>query len=63
MRLGEMDPAWVARLLERYPRRELKRHLRVAGAAERRAVPSGRAQWLTRYAAFPMLVAMAPFDE
>jgi hypothetical protein len=63
VRLEQMDPAFVAQLLERHPRLEFKRHLLKAWADERKAVPKGRAQWLTRYAAFPLLVRMAPFEE
>jgi hypothetical protein len=63
VRLEQMDPAFVAQLLERHPRLEFKRHLLKAWADESKAVPKGRAQWLTRYAAFPLLVRMAPFEE
>jgi hypothetical protein len=62
-RLDEVDPAWVARLLERHPRHGLTRHLLRAWRAESRAVPGGRAQWLTRYGAFPLLLRAAPYAE
>jgi hypothetical protein len=62
-RLDELDRAWVAAVLDRHPRLEFKRHLVACWKAEGRAVPHGRARWLTRWAAFPMLVRMAPFDE
>lgn len=62
-RLDELDAAWVAQVLERHPRLEFKRHLLTCWKAEGRAVPHGRARWLTRWATFPMLVRLAPFDE
>jgi hypothetical protein len=62
-RLDELDAAWVAQVLERHPRLEFKRHLLTCWKAEGRAVPRGRARWLTRWATFPMLVRLAPFDE
>lgn len=63
LRLSDLDTAWVDELLQRHPRREFKRHMLKAWAAESAAVPNGRAAWLTRYAAFPLLVKAAPFSE
>jgi hypothetical protein len=62
-RLDELDPAWVDAVLARHPRLEFKRHLRAAWAAECRAVPHGRAQWLNVWATLPLLVRLSPFDE
>ena len=62
-RLEELDPAWVAQILQRHPRHELKRHLLACWAAEAAAMPAGRARWLTTHAAFPMLIRAAPFAE
>jgi hypothetical protein len=62
-RLDELDPAWVAALLQRHPRLEFKRHVRAAWKAESRAVPEGRAKWLSVWAALPLLVRLAPFEE
>jgi len=63
VRLEQMDPAFVARLLERHPRLEFKRHLLKAWADERKGCQRAARKWLTRYAAFPLLVRMAPFEE
>lgn len=63
LRLSDLDAEWVQELLHRHPRLDFKRHMRRAWAAESAAVPNGRAAWLTRYAAFPMLVKAAPFGE
>ncbi|MUM17640.1 phosphohydrolase [Mycobacterium sp. CBMA271] len=63
LRLSDLDAAWVDELLRRHPRLEFKQHMLKAWAAEGAAVPNGRAAWLTRYAAFPMLVKAAPFSE
>ena len=63
LRMSALDADWVAELLRRYPRLGFKRHLLEAWAAECAAVPNGRAAWLTRYARFPLLVKLAPFDE
>ncbi|MEU9808804.1 HD domain-containing protein [Mycobacterium sp. NPDC050853] len=63
LRLSDLEPAWVEELLRRHPRLEFKRHMLKAWAAEGAAVPKGRAAWLTRYAAFPLLVKAAPFTE
>lgn len=62
-RMDELDPAWVDAVLTRHPRLEWKRHMRAAWKAEGRAVPGGRARWLSVWAAFPLLVRLAPFDE
>lgn len=63
LRLSDLDAAWVEELLRRHPRLEFKRHMLKAWANEGAAVPKGRAAWLTRYAAFPLLVKAAPFSE
>lgn len=62
-RLDELDARWVERLLAEYPRHELKKMLLAYWSAESRAVPDGRARWLTTVAGFPVLVRLAPFAE
>ncbi|EFV13429.2 HD domain-containing protein [Segniliparus rugosus] len=62
-RMSELDSAWVDELLARHPRLGFKRRMAEAWAAESAAVPKGRAAWLTRYAAFPLLIKLAPFEE
>ena len=62
-RMSELDAVWVGELLTRHPRLDFKRHVAKAWAAESAAVPNGRAAWLTRYAAFPLLIRLAPFAE
>ncbi|MGW4364664.1 HD domain-containing protein [Nocardia takedensis] len=61
-RLGELDRAWVADLLTRHPRHELKRHLVAAFRAEAAAVPAGRVA-LMLTAGFNLTVRLAPFPE
>lgn len=62
-RIDELSPTWVDDVLVRYPRHDLKRVLAEYWAAESRAVPAGRARWLTVVAGFPLLVKLAPFAE
>lgn len=62
-RMEETDPEFIRAVLARHPRLGFKRHLVRAWAAESRAVPAGRARWLTTHAAFPLLIRAAPFDE
>jgi hypothetical protein len=62
-RLDELDPRWVDAVLARHPRLGFKRVARAAWAAECRAVPRGRANWLRVWASFPTLVRLSPFDE
>jgi len=61
--LQEMDPAWVAEVHARHPRHDLRRHILTAWKAEQQAMPQGRARWITRYGAFPLLLRAAPFNE
>ncbi|MEV6319675.1 phosphohydrolase [Nocardia sp. NPDC051787] len=61
-RLAELDRDWVADLLRRHPRHDLKRHVIAAFEAETKAVPEGRVRWLNG-AGFLTMVRMAPFDE
>jgi hypothetical protein len=63
LRMSELSAQWVDDLLSRHPRLDFKRHLLRAWAAESAAVPDGRAAWMTRYAAFPVLVRLAPYSE
>lgn len=57
------DPSWVDELHRRYPRHDLRRRITAEWNAEARAVPGGRARWLNRYAAFPLLLRLAPYPE
>lgn len=61
--LHVMDPTWVDELHTRHPRQDLRRQITAAWRAEGRVVPDGRARWLTRYAAFPLLLRLAPYAE
>ncbi|WP_433196619.1 HD domain-containing protein [Nocardia sp. CA-107356] len=61
-RFPELDPDWVAQLLQRHPRHEAKRHLIAAFKAEADAVPKGRAALLNSVG-FLQLVRMAPYSE
>ncbi|WP_232839469.1 MULTISPECIES: HD domain-containing protein [Nocardia] len=61
-RVGEFDREWIADLLTRHPRRELKRHLVAAFDAEAKAVPQGRTKLLVT-AGFNQMVRVAPFGE
>jgi len=54
---------WVDAVHARYPRLGFRRHLLAALHAERRAMPTGRIQWLSRYGAFMLLIRAAPFAE
>jgi hypothetical protein len=62
-RMDDLRPDYVEAVLRRHPRLGFKRHLVACWTAEGRAVPRGRARWMTRYASFPMLVRLAPFAE
>lgn len=61
--LHATDPAWVDELHRRHPRHDLRRNMLAVWKEEGRVVPDGRARWLTRYAAFPLLLRLAPYDE
>jgi len=61
--LHEMAADWVDDVHARHPRHDLRRHALVAIRNERKVVPGGRAEWLTRYASFPLLLRAAPFSE
>lgn len=63
VRYDELDPDWLASVLDRHPRLALKSQLLPHWAAAAPALPSGRAHWLTCYAAFPTLVKVSPFSE
>jgi hypothetical protein len=63
VRMHELDPAWVRAVLDRHPRLGFRRRLLAAFKAESKAVPAGRIRWRNRYAAFPLLIRAAPFDE
>jgi hypothetical protein len=62
-RLDEIDPAWLAELLRRYPRLQLKQRLVPALRTEATAVPRGRIHLANRWAAFPLLIRTAPYSE
>nr|WP_065973518.1 HD domain-containing protein [Williamsia herbipolensis] len=61
-RLADLDPTWVAELLERHPRLGFTQHMITALENEAAAVPGGRTRWLLRTAAFRQLIRMAAFD-
>ncbi|WP_406239048.1 HD domain-containing protein [Nocardia sp. NBC_01009] len=61
-RFPELDPDWVAQLLQRHPRHDAKRHLIAAFKAEAEAVPKGRTALLNSVG-FLQLVRMAPYSE
>lgn len=63
VRYDELEPDWLALVLQRHPRLALKSQLLPDWAAAAAAMPTGRAQWLTRYAAFPTLIKVSPFSE
>lgn len=58
-----MPKAFVADVLARHPRLELKKVVRSAWKAQAKAVPGGRQEWLSRWAMFRLLVLIAPFPE
>jgi hypothetical protein len=62
-RIAELDPAWVDDLLLRHPRQDFAEWLEHAWRRESRAVPDGRAAWMSRYAAFTLLIRHAPFPK
>ena len=62
-RLDEIDPAWLAELLQRYPRHRLKQRLVPTLRAEAKAVPRGRIHLANRWALFPLLIRAAPYRE
>lgn len=61
--LHRIDPAFTDELHRRHPRDDLRRKLLKVWAAEGKAVPDGRARWITRYGAFPLLLRAAPYAE
>lgn len=61
--LDRVDPAFTDELHQRHPRHQLRREMLANWKAERRAVPNGRARWLSRYGAFPALLRAAPYSE
>lgn len=61
--LENLDPSWVAEVQSRHPRLGLRRHMLSAWKEECRNVPDGRAHWLNRYAAFPLLLRAAPYPD
>lgn len=62
-RLDEIDPDWLDDLQQHYPRHHLKRQLVPTLRAEAKAVPRGRTHLINRWAAFPLLVRIAPYKE
>lgn len=63
LRLWDLDPVFVQATLARHPRLAMKRHLAACWRAEAHAVPGGRAAFLARWAAFGLIVRLAPFRE
>jgi hypothetical protein len=61
--LEVMPAAYVNSVLERHPRLELKKVVRATWKEQAKAVPGGRQQWLSRWAAIRLLVLIAPFQE
>ncbi|MEV6768770.1 phosphohydrolase [Nocardia sp. NPDC051030] len=62
-RLDEFDPTWVAALLTRYPRLNLKRELITALHAEARAVPNGRLNVVVRLMPASLVMGAAPYSD
>lgn len=60
LRLDELSKDFVAQVLAQQPRDHFKRDIRRAWKVETRAVPDGRAAWLSRYAMMLTLVRIAP---
>ncbi len=58
-----LDPDWVDAVHARHPRLDLRRRLLRAWDNEGRAMPEGRARWLSRWGGFGLLMRLAPFDE
>ena len=63
LRLHEVDPALVREAFERFPRKNVKRHLARCWREEAAAVPRGRAAAAERLAGFSTIVRLAPFAE
>ena len=63
LRLWDVEPAFVARVFEAYPRLGAKRHAAACWRNEARAVPGGRAALIERAALFSVFVRLAPFAE
>ena len=61
--LEHAQAEWVDAVHARHPRGDFRRHLLNALSAERRAMPTGRIRWLSRYGAFTVLIRAAPFAE
>jgi hypothetical protein len=54
---------WVDDVLARHPRHGLRDRILRDWHADAKVVPDGRARWLNRYASFPVLLKLAPFDD
>ena len=61
--LHHFDADWVDAVHAHHPRHDFQRHLLQAWSAEQRAMPRGRARWMTRWGGFARLLRLAPFDE
>jgi hypothetical protein len=63
LRLWDMEPGFVARVFDAYPRLGAKRHAAGRWRCEARAVPGGRAALLEHAALFSVFIRVAPFTE
>ncbi|WP_433662573.1 phosphohydrolase [Nocardia sp. CA-128927] len=61
--LERLDPAWVAQVLSRYPRRGLNKKVIGAMQAEAAAVPDGRVRHGDRMAKISLMIKLSPFTE
>jgi hypothetical protein len=54
---------WVDGVLERHPRHDLRPRILADWNADARGMPDGRGRWLNRYAGFPALLRLSPFED
>ncbi len=63
LRIWDMEPGFVERVFEAYPRFGAKRHVAACWRREAQAVPGGRAALVEHAALFSLFVRLAPFAE
>ena len=63
LRCWELPPSTVTAIVELHPRLNFKQVFAAAFQTEAARVPSGRAQFLERYAAFDFAIRAAPFHK